>query len=171
MTDENIASKWENQRKSLAAYAKNLPDLPGVYLMRRKNDALLYIGKANSLQKRVGSYFLNSVDVGPWKQGMLQEIDHIDTIECETQWEALLLEARLIKDHRPKYNTLQLDGKTYPYLAVTMKDDFPGIFITRTPSPISSLKGQNYLDPSHQQVRYINRCICCNPFSSFELAH
>ena len=81
--------------------------------MRMKNEFLLYIGKANSLQKRVGSYFLSSADLGPWKQGMLQEIDHIETIECETEWEALLLEARLIKDHRPKYNTLQLDGKTY----------------------------------------------------------
>jgi excinuclease ABC subunit C len=146
MTDENIASKWEKQRKNLAAYAKTLPDLPGVYFMRQKNDAVLYIGKANSLQKRVGSYFLASVDVGPWKQGMLQEIDHIDTIECETQWEALLLEARLIKDHRPKYNTLQLDGKTYPYLAVTMKDDFPGIFITRTPSD-KEFKGAKLFGP------------------------
>lgn len=146
MTDENIASKWVKQRKILAAYAKSLPDLPGVYLMRRKNDALLYIGKANSLQKRVSSYFLASVDVGPWKQGMLQEIDHIDTIDCETQWEALLLEARLIKDHRPKYNTLQLDGKTYPYLAVTMKDDYPGIFITRTPSDIE-FKGAKLFGP------------------------
>ncbi|MBC8201016.1 MAG: excinuclease ABC subunit UvrC [Planctomycetes bacterium] len=146
MKEENIASKLEKQRKKLAAYAKSLPEVPGVYLMRQKNDVLLYIGKANSLQKRVGSYFLASVDVGPWKQGMLQEIDHIDTIECETQWEALLLEARLIKDHRPKYNTLQLDGKTYPYLAVTIKDDFPGIFITRTPSD-KEFKGARLFGP------------------------
>ncbi len=146
MTRENIASKWEKQRKKLAIFAKNLPDLPGVYFMRMEDDFLLYIGKAKSLQKRVGSYFLGSADLGPWKQGMLQEIDHIETIECETEWEALLLEARLIKDHRPKYNTLQLDGKTYPYLVVTVKDDFPGIFITRSPSD-PEFKGARLFGP------------------------
>jgi excinuclease ABC subunit C len=146
MTSENIAPKWEKQRKKLADFAKKLPDCPGVYLMRAKDGFLLYIGKAGSLQKRVGSYFLASADLGPWKQGMLPEIDHIETIECETEWEALLLEARLIKDHRPKYNTLQLDGKTYPYLAVTMKDDFPGIFITRSPGDIE-FKGAKLFGP------------------------
>jgi excinuclease ABC subunit C len=146
MNSENIASKWEKQRKNLANFARRLPDCPGVYMMRMEDDYLLYIGKASSLQKRVGSYFLASADIGPWKQGMLQEINHIETIECETEWEALLLEARLIKDHRPKYNTLQLDGKTYPYLVVTMKDDFPGIFITRSPSD-SEFKGAKLFGP------------------------
>ena len=146
MKNKNIASEWEKQRKRLVSFARELPDLPGVYLMHDAADEILYIGKASSLKKRVGSYFLESADLGPWKQGMLQEIDHIDTIECETQWEALLLEARLIKDHRPKYNTLQIDGKTYPYLAVTMKDDFPGIFITRTPSD-KEFKGARIFGP------------------------
>ena len=146
MKNENIASKWEKQRKKLANFAKNLPDSPGVYLMRMEDEFLLYIGKANSLQKRVGSYFLSSADLGPWKQGMLQEIDHIETIECETEWEALLLEARLIKDYRPKYNTLQLDGKTYPYLAITKQDDFPGVFVTRTPSD-KQFKGAKIFGP------------------------
>ncbi|MGY8753872.1 MAG: GIY-YIG nuclease family protein [Phycisphaerales bacterium] len=146
MNDENIAFKWEKQRKMHANFARSLPDSPGVYMMRMENDFLLYIGKARSLRKRVGSYFLDSADLGPWKQGMLQEIDHIETISCETEWEALLLEARLIKDHRPKYNTLQLDGKTYPYLAVTMKDDFPGIFITRSPSDVA-FKGAKLFGP------------------------
>ena len=114
MNNDCIASKREKKRKKLADFARSLPNCPGVYMMRMENDFLLYIGKASSLQKRVGSYFLSSADLGPWKQGMLQEIDHIETIKCETEWEALLLEARLIKDHRPKYNTLQLDGKTYP---------------------------------------------------------
>ncbi len=146
MNSENIASKQQEKRKKLAIFAKNLPDVPGVYLMRMQDDFLLYIGKASSLQKRVGSYFLDSVDLGPWKQGMLKDIDHIETIECETEWEALLLEARLIKDHRPKYNTLQLDGKTYPYLAITMKDDFPGIFVTRSPGD-AEFKGAKLFGP------------------------
>ena len=64
---------------------------------------------------------------------MLTDIDHFETIDCEDDWEALLLESRLIKDYRPKYNSMQLDGKTYPYIAVTIKDEFPGVFVTRSP--------------------------------------
>ena len=134
MKRENIASEWEKQRKRLASVAKSLPNTPGVYMMHDAAEGILYIGKAGSLKNRVGSYFLDSADLGPWKQGMLPLIHHIETVSCETEWEALLLEARLIKDHRPKYNTLQLDGKTYPYLAITKKDEFPGVYITRTPS-------------------------------------
>ncbi|MBC8310148.1 MAG: excinuclease ABC subunit UvrC [Phycisphaerales bacterium] len=146
MTSKNIASKWEKQRKKLASFAKKLPDFPGVYLMHDCFGNMLYIGKANSLRKRVSSYFLVSTDIGPWKQGMLPLIECIEFIECETEWEALLLEARLIKDHRPKYNSLQLDGKTYPYLAVTMKDDYPGVFITRSPSD-DAFKGAKLFGP------------------------
>ncbi len=134
MKQKNIASNWEKQRKKLVSISKNLPDTPGVYLMHDATGDILYIGKAGSLKKRVGSYFLESADLGPWKQGMLPQIETIETIDCATEWESLLLESRLIKDHRPKYNSLQLDGKTYPYLAITKGDDFPGVFVTRTPS-------------------------------------
>ena len=146
MTDKKIASKMATKRKKHAKTARALPDSPGVYLMRDSAEELLYIGKAGSLQKRVGSYFVDSADLGPWKQGMLEEIDHIDTIECETEWEALLLESRLIKDHRPKYNSMQLDGRTYPYLVVTSKDEFPGIFVTRTPTD-PQFKGAKLFGP------------------------
>ena len=146
MTDKKIASKLATNLKKHAETARTLPDSPGVYLMRDSGEELLYIGKAGSLQKRVGSYFVKSADLGPWKQGMLEEIDHIDTIDCETEWEALLLESRLIKDHRPKYNSMQLDGRTYPYLVVTTKDEFPGIFVTRTPSD-SQYKGAKVFGP------------------------
>jgi len=146
MNRRKITQEWGKQRKKLARDARDLPNAPGVYLMRTADDALLYVGKARSLRMRVGSYFLDSADLGPWKKGMLQEIDHVETIDCETEWEALLLESRLIKDHRPKYNTLQLDGKTYPYLAVTTKDDFPGVFVTRTPSD-PQFKGAKLFGP------------------------
>lgn len=146
MTSRNIASEWDKKREDLASMARGLPDSAGVYLMRMADDSLLYVGKAGSLRKRVGSYFLASANLGPWKQGMLKDIDHVETIECDTEWEALLLESRLIKDHRPKYNTLQLDGKTYPYLVITLKDDFPGIFVTRTPSDIQ-FKGAKIFGP------------------------
>ena len=134
MKKEKIALKAEKQRKKHAEFAKTLPDSPGVYLMHDENAEILYIGKAGSLKKRVTSYFLESADIGPWKQGMLPLVTIIETIDCETEWEALLLESRLIKDHRPKYNTLQLDGKTYPYLVITKKDDYPGVFVTRNPA-------------------------------------
>ena len=133
MDKENIALKWGEKRDKLADMAAVLPDSAGVYLIHDADGEILYIGKAGSLKKRVGSYFRKSTDIGPWKQGMLVEIDHVKTIECEDDWEALLLESRLIKDHRPKYNSLQLDGKTYPYIAVTVKDEFPGVFVTRSP--------------------------------------
>ena len=133
MNNEDIASKWEKKREKLAEFALLLPDTAGVYLMHDTDGEILYIGKAGSLKKRVGSYFRKSTDVGPWKQGMLAEINDVETIDCEDDWEALLLESRLIKDHRPKYNSMQLDGKTYPYIAVTVKDEFPGVFVTRSP--------------------------------------
>ena len=133
MNNEDIASNWEKKREKLAEFALLLPDTAGVYLMHDTDGEILYIGKAGSLKKRVGSYFRKSTDVGPWKQGMLAEINDVETIDCEDDWEALLLESRLIKDHRPKYNSMQLDGKTYPYIAVTVKDEFPGVFVTRSP--------------------------------------
>ena len=118
----------------LAEKARSLPAVPGVYLMKDASETVIYIGKAGSLPNRVGSYFVPSVDLGPKKQPMLDLIEDFDVIECEGEWEALLMESRLIKDIRPRFNTLMLDDKTFPYLAVTLRDDFPGVFITRTPA-------------------------------------
>jgi excinuclease ABC subunit C len=146
MKQQNNASELDKKRKKLASIAKNLPEVAGVYLMHDEGSEILYIGKAGSLKNRVGSYFLESVDLGPWKQGMLPQIDSIETIECATEWEALLLESRLIKDHQPKYNSMQLDGRTYPYLAITRRDDFPGVFVTRTPSD-PQFKGAKLFGP------------------------
>ena len=130
----------------LAEKARQLPATPGVYLMKDDAGHVLYIGKASSLRSRVGSYFVPSADLGPKKQPMLELIRDIDTIDCEGEWEALLMEARLIKDIRPRYNTLQLDDRTFPYLVVTMKDDFPGVFITRTPTD-PAFKGARVFGP------------------------
>jgi excinuclease ABC subunit C len=146
MKKDSIALKQEKQRKKLAVFATLLTDSAGVYLFHDLDGVILYVGKAGSLKKRVGSYFRKSTDIGPWKQGMLAEIDRVETIECEDDWEALLLESRLIKDHRPKYNSMQLDGKTYPYIAVTIKDEFPGVFVTRAPGD-SEFRGAKLFGP------------------------
>lgn len=94
----------------------------------------LYVGKAGSLRARVGSYFVPSADLGPRKQPLLQQVHDVRVMECEGEWEALLLEARLIKDLRPPFNALGLDDRTYPYLVVTVRDACPGVFVTRQPA-------------------------------------
>lgn len=113
--------------------ARQLPKVPGVYLMKDAKDRVIYVGKATNLPDRVSSYFVPSADLGPKKQPMLMEVVDFDTIECEGEWEALLTENRLIKDIHPPYNERLTDGKSFPYLVITMRDDFPGVFITREP--------------------------------------
>ena len=125
---------------TLAAQARDLPDSPGVYLFKDESGHVLYVGKAISLRSRVGSYFTASADLGPRKQPMLELIREIDIIETEGEWDALLLESRLIKDTRPRFNVLLKDDKTYPYLAVTTRDEFPGVYITRAPGEFSGAR-------------------------------
>ena len=149
----HIVSKSSNntqegalRRQRLAKVAADLPAMPGVYLFKDSEGHVLYVGKARNLPSRVRTYFLDSADVGPKKQPMLDLIEDIDVIECEGEWEALLLEARLIKDLRPRFNSLLKDDRTFPYLAVTIQDDFPGVYVTRTPSD-EQFKGARVLGP------------------------
>lgn len=102
--------------------------------MKDVDGTVIYVGKASSLRDRVRSYFLASTDLGPRKQPMRALIDDIEVIETEAEWEALLAEARLIKDLRPRFNVMLTDDKTFPYLAVTMRDEFPGVYVTRDPA-------------------------------------
>ena len=117
----------------LAERARELPAAPGVYVMKDAAGTVIYVGKAGSLRNRVGSYFVPSADLGPKKQPMLDYVATFDVIPCEGEWEALLMESRLIKDIRPRFNSLLVDDKTYPYLVVTTRDDFPGVYVTRNP--------------------------------------
>ena len=121
-------------RDRLAERARALPASPGVYLLKDASDTVIYVGKASSLRNRVASYFVPSVDLGPRKQPMLDLVVDVEVIECEGEWEALLMESRLIKDIRPRFNDLLTDDKTFPYLVITTRDEFPGVFVTRTPS-------------------------------------
>lgn len=126
--------------------ARDLPAVPGVYLMKDDKGRVLYVGKAGRLCDRVSSYFIPSTDLGPRKQPMLDLVADFDTIECEGEWEALLAENRLIKDLHPRFNAFLTDDKTFPYLAVSLRDDFPGVFITRNPSD-PKLKGAKFYGP------------------------
>lgn len=138
-----------SKREVLAQRARGLPDGSGVYLFKDKTGEVLYVGKASSLRSRVGSYFTNSANLGPRKQPMLDLIDEVEFIESDGEWEALLVEARLIKDIRPRFNVMLKDGKSYPYLAITTRDTFPGLYVTRNPQ-----------DPAFKRARVFG------PFSS-----
>lgn len=117
----------------LSRKARDLPPVPGVYLMKDHKGVVLYVGKASKLCDRVSSYFVPSADLGPKKQPMLGLIHDFEILICDEEWEAVLAESRLIKDVRPHYNTRQLDDKTYPYLVITRNEDYPRVMITRDP--------------------------------------
>ncbi len=109
---------------------KKLPGKPGVYVMRDKNDTIIYVGKAVSLKNRVRQYF-RKTDKTARIEKMVSLIDHFEYIVVDNEAEALILECNLIKKNRPKFNVLLKDDKTYPYIKIDMKSDFPGVFITR----------------------------------------
>jgi len=121
----------EERRARLLKKARDLSKSPGVYLHKDHKGVVLYVGKASRLADRVASYFQASVDLGARKQPLLERVHDFDALVCETEWEALLAEARLIKDIKPKFNAFLTDDKTFPYLAVTTQEDFPGVYVTR----------------------------------------
>lgn len=109
---------------------KKLPDKPGVYLMHDKNDTVIYVGKAVVLKNRVRSYFRKTNKTARIEK-MVSLIDHFEYIVVGSEDEALILECNLIKKYRPKFNVLLKDDKTYPYIKIDMKSDYPGVFMTR----------------------------------------
>ncbi|SDB29867.1 excinuclease ABC subunit UvrC [Eubacterium oxidoreducens] len=110
---------------------KKLPDKPGVYLMHDKNDAIIYVGKAISLKNRVRQYFQSSRNKTAKIEKMVSLIDHFEYIITDSELEALVLECNLIKEHRPKYNTMLTDDKSYPYIKVTLGEQFPRVLFSR----------------------------------------
>jgi len=131
---------------ALLAKARATVRAPGVYLMKDAKGRVLYVGKALNLPDRLASYFVPSAQLGPKKQSMLEQVVDFDIIECETEWEALLTENRLIKDIHPRYNASLTDDKTYPYLVITLREDFPGVYITRQPNA-PEFKGAKIFGP------------------------
>lgn len=111
---------------------KKLPPKPGVYIMRDSEDTILYVGKAINLHNRVRSYFRENIGRGPAIDKMVSLIARFEYIVTDSELEALVLENNLIKENSPKYNTLLKDDKTYPYIKVTLGEDFPRILFSRT---------------------------------------
>ncbi len=110
---------------------KKLPNKPGVYIMRDEKDTILYVGKAINLHNRVRSYFRANIGRGPAIDKMVTLIDRFEYIVTDSELEALVLENNLIKEHSPKYNTMLKDDKTYPYIKVTIGEEFPRILFAR----------------------------------------
>ncbi len=110
---------------------KKLPNSPGVYIMHDKDDTIIYVGKAVNLHNRVRSYFRKIVGRGPQIDKMVSQIARFEYIVTDSELEALVLENNLIKEHSPKYNTMLKDDKTYPYIKVTLGDEYPRILFSR----------------------------------------
>lgn len=110
---------------------KKLPGKPGVYLMHDEKDAIIYVGKAISLKNRVRQYFQSSRNKGAKIEQMVTHVSRFEYIVTDSELEALVLECNLIKEHRPKYNTMLMDDKTYPFIKVTVNEPFPRVMMAR----------------------------------------
>ena len=110
---------------------KKLPDCPGVYMHKDRLGQVIYVGKAISLRNRVRQYFQSSANQNPKVRAMVSNIAEFEYITCQTEMEALILECNLIKKYEPKYNVLLRDDKTYPYIKVTVQEEYPRVLKTR----------------------------------------
>lgn len=137
-----MSSKTKSKTERIRQRIKDFPTGPGLYFMKGPSDKVLYIGKAKNLRSRAASYFQQSMDPiatrGPKIAEMLNKVENVDFLETPNEVEAVLAEARLIKDIRPPYNTDLVDNKTFPYLEIITREDYPGVYITRKPRPHGS---------------------------------
>src|SRR5512140_2523767 len=121
----------DSRYERLKARIKELPERPGVYLHKNAEGEVIYVGKARNLRSRVGSYIVGKGARDAKTMTLIGEIESIDFVTTNNELEAILLENNLIKAHQPRYNVLLRDDKTYPYLKVTMSEDFPRVVFTR----------------------------------------
>src|SRR5438552_5248067 len=122
-----VADRLERLKASI----KELPDRPGVYLHKNAEGEVIYVGKARNLRNRVGAYVVGKGDRDPLAAALVKEIEAIDFVTTNNELQAVMLENNLIKTHQPRSNVLLRDDKTYPYLKVTMSEDFPRVVFTR----------------------------------------
>ncbi|TWU51208.1 excinuclease ABC subunit UvrC [Rubripirellula reticaptiva] len=116
-----------------AAKVKTFPQTPGVYLMKDAAERVIYVGKAKNLRSRASSYFLKAAAEDLRTANWIGEIADIDYVECDSEVDALLMESRLVKDIQPKHNKDLKDDKSFPYLMITTRDEFPRVEVTREP--------------------------------------
>ena len=134
-TLSHVAKKPDESGRDIDQQRRELPDAPGVYLFRDRSGTALYVGKANSIRKRVASHFSGKggglgAGLGG-TSGMLDQIDSIETLVTQTEAEALLAEQAFIKRYRPRFNIRLRDDKSYPYIAVSLDEEFPRVYFTR----------------------------------------
>jgi excinuclease ABC subunit C len=119
--------------KRAAAKVREFPQTPGVYLMKDTAGRVIYVGKAKNLRSRAGSYFLRGAAEDARTAEWIGEIADIDYVPCDSEVDALLMEARLVKDIQPRHNKELKDDKSFPYLMITTREEFPRVEVTRTP--------------------------------------
>ena len=119
----------EQRRHRLREQRLALPDQPGVYLFRDARGRVVYVGKAKSIRKRVASHFSNPTTYGT--TALTEEIDHIEYLVVVTESEALLTEQNFIKQYKPKFNIRLRDDKSYPYIAISLDEEYPRVYFTR----------------------------------------
>ncbi|RKY07890.1 MAG: excinuclease ABC subunit UvrC, partial [Planctomycetota bacterium] len=131
------AKRQKDRLEVIRERIKSFPTGPGLYFMKAPGDVVLYIGKARNLRARVAGYFQPGADLmtsrGPKILEMINKVETVDYLEAKSEVDAILQEARLIKDIRPAYNTALVDNKTFPYMEITTREQFPGVYITRNP--------------------------------------
>lgn len=133
---------------------EGFPELPGVYIIKDERGSIIYIGKAKNLKKRVSQYFRSKGSFDIKTQIMVSQIEDIEYIVTTTELEALILECNLIKKHRPRYNILLKDDKSFPYIKVTLKEDYPRILLARK----MRKDGSKYFGP-YRSTFYVNQTI------------
>ncbi|HEY2826751.1 MAG TPA: GIY-YIG nuclease family protein, partial [Pirellulales bacterium] len=142
-SDESLSSAASNDAfetpgfsggfEAALAKVRNFPTTSGVYLMKDSAGRVIYVGKAKNLKARAGSYFLKAAALDRRTAELVREIHDIDFLDAESEVDALLVEARLVKDIQPKYNQELKDDKTFPYLEIYNREDFPRVEFTREP--------------------------------------
>jgi excinuclease ABC subunit C len=121
-----------SRAQRLTEQRRRLPDQPGVYLLRDSRGRIIYVGKAKSIRKRVGSHFSKAqVPSSPGHAEMIAMVDHIDFVVVSSEAEALLAEQSFIKQYRPRFNIRLRDDKSYPFIAISMDEEFPRVYFTR----------------------------------------
>jgi excinuclease ABC subunit C len=131
------------QPQPLDRRVDTLPEGPGVYLWKDREGKVIYVGKAKSLRSRLRSYFGPDVDLTPQQQFLRRSIADVETIVVSNEAQSLLLENNLIKEHQPRFNVRLKDDKSYPSIAVTLKEPFPRILVTRR----RDISGARYFGP------------------------